>query len=123
MPKKYIPWKQVMSQLRAGHPLPEIAKWTVGAHPHTLRRRSKTDLEPAIYEEFRRLVWKNKRPSGGKYGVPGQRAQCGTPAGAQRHYRRGEEACLPCKLAKSEHYIKYYEKKRKKKNATEEDDR
>jgi hypothetical protein len=124
--RKYIPWKRVMEQLRAGHPLPDIAKWTVEAHIDTLRRRARTDLEPALYEEFRRLVWKNKRPSGGQYGIPGRRAVCGTTGGATAHYRRGEPLCFPCKVAKSDLFADYYQRKKQSRrdiHAFQEDDR
>lgn len=122
--RKQISWQRVMSQLRAGHPLPDIAKWTVEAHIDTVRRRAKTDLEPAIYEEFCRLVWKNKRPSGGQYGTPGRRAECGTTGGATAHWRRGEPVCLACRVAKSVLYADYYKRKKSRgKNALQEDDR
>lgn len=103
-----------MSQLRAGHPLPDIAEWTVQATQETIGRRAKTDLNPALYAEFRRLVMKNRRPSGGQFGEPGKRAICGTTGGATRHWRLGETPCLPCKIAKSVKFADYYQRRKRK---------
>src|SRR5690606_34030784 len=100
-PSIEIDWPLVLRQLRAGHPPPAIAEWTVGMTGANLSKRAKTDLHPAIYEEFRRLVYKNRRPSGGQYGTPGKRAECGTAGGATRHWRNGEPMCFACKVARS----------------------
>lgn len=88
---KPIDWDVVIFYLEQGIPVREI-KSILGYKSGYWSDRAKKELGPDRHATYKRLAWKNRYNNG--------EVQHGTVGGYDYHFRRGEEACPPCKEGK-----------------------
>lgn len=86
-------------------------------HPvHLSHARAAARLREAHREEYDRYLAEERVTLGLDAKTVGP-AQCGTPSGYNRHYRKGETACRPCKDALAAYSRKRNQEKREREAA------